>query len=65
MYQISTRLTYPGEDKCIQVIVPKINHPFFSKLIAGIGEECNKHNYSLLVHQSNNDPEQEMEFLTD
>nr|WP_275265767.1 LacI family DNA-binding transcriptional regulator [Bacillus velezensis] len=52
-----------GKTNVFGVIVPKINHPFFSKLIAGIGEECNKHNYSLLVHQSNNDPEQEMEFF--
>lgn len=52
-----------GKTNVIGVIVPKINHPFFSNLIEGIGNECNKHNYSLLVHQSNNDPEKELQFF--
>ncbi|WP_100407779.1 LacI family DNA-binding transcriptional regulator [Bacillus solitudinis] len=52
-----------GKTNVLGVIVPKINHPFFSNLIEGIGKECNKHNYSLLVHQSNNDPKQELEFF--
>ncbi|WP_332633795.1 LacI family DNA-binding transcriptional regulator [Halalkalibacter flavus] len=52
-----------GKTNVLGVIVPKINHPFFSNLIEGIGEECNKHNYSLFVHQSNNDPKQELEFF--
>lgn len=52
-----------GKTNVLGVIVPKINHPFFSNLIEGIGEECSKHSYSLLVHQSNNDPAQELEFF--
>lgn len=52
-----------GKTNVFGVLVPKISHPFFGKLIEGIGEECNKNNYSILVHQSNNDPEQELEFL--
>lgn len=52
-----------GKTNVLGVIVPKINHPFFSKLIAGLGEECNKHNYSLLVHQTNNDLDQELDFF--
>ncbi|MGM5472969.1 LacI family DNA-binding transcriptional regulator [Bacillus pumilus] len=52
-----------GKTNVLGVIVPKINHPFFSKLIDGLGEECNKHNYSLLVHQTNNDLDQELDFF--
>src|SRR4051812_35852129 len=52
-----------GKTNVLGVIVPKISHPFFSNLIEGISKECNKHNYSLLVHQTNNDPVQELEFF--
>ncbi|SDX32173.1 transcriptional regulator, LacI family [Marininema mesophilum] len=52
-----------GRTNVFGVIVPKINHPFFSNLVEGIGKECNKHNYSLLVHQTNNDPKKELEFF--
>ena len=52
-----------GRTNVFGVIVPKIGHPFFSNLIEGIGKACNKHNYSLLVHQSNNDPKKELEFF--
>ncbi|MFD3450233.1 LacI family DNA-binding transcriptional regulator [Microbacteriaceae bacterium 4G12] len=52
-----------GKTNIFGVLVPKMNHPFFSKLIEGISEECNKYNYSLLVQQSNNDPEQELAFF--
>ncbi|MBN8211108.1 LacI family DNA-binding transcriptional regulator [Bacillus sp. NTK071] len=52
-----------GRTNVFGVIVPKINHPFFSSLIEGIGEECHKHNYNLLVFQSNNDASKELEFF--
>lgn len=60
---LNARNLSKGKTNVIGVIVPKINHPFFSNLIEGIGNECNKYNYSLLVHQSNNDPEKELQFF--
>ncbi|WP_127529253.1 LacI family DNA-binding transcriptional regulator [Paenibacillus kobensis] len=52
-----------GRTNVLGVIVPKIDHPFFSQLIAGIGEVCNRYRYSLLLHQSNNDLNQELHFF--
>ncbi|MEW9502977.1 LacI family DNA-binding transcriptional regulator [Jeotgalibacillus marinus] len=52
-----------GKTNVIGIIVHKINHPYFSDLIERIGKEFDKHNYSLLVHQSNNDPKKELEFF--
>ncbi|PZD95564.1 LacI family DNA-binding transcriptional regulator [Paenibacillus sambharensis] len=52
-----------GKTNVIGVIVPTINHPFFSNLIEGIGRGCYKHHYRMLVHQSNYDPGHEIEFF--
>lgn len=52
-----------GKTNVLGVLIPKMNHPFFSNLIEGIGKGCNKCGYSLLVHQSNNDPKRELEFF--
>ncbi|MWC28624.1 LacI family DNA-binding transcriptional regulator [Paenibacillus sp. MMS18-CY102] len=52
-----------GKTNIIGVMVPKIDHPFFSQLIAGIGDACNRYSYSLLLHQSNNDLNQELDFF--
>ena len=38
-----------GSSKTIGVIVPLINHRFFSEAIAGIEEVCFENNYSLLI----------------
>ncbi|ADC52331.1 LacI-type regulatory protein (plasmid) [Alkalihalophilus pseudofirmus OF4] len=52
-----------GKTNVFGVIVPQINHSFFSNLIEGIGKECNKHNYSLLVLQSNYDIKKELKYF--
>jgi LacI family transcriptional regulator len=41
-----------GSSKTIGVIVPHINHSFFSEAIAGIEEVCFENNHSLVICQS-------------
>ena len=48
-----------GSSKTIGVIVPLINHRFFSEAIAGIEEVCFENNYSLLICQSHESFKQE------
>ena len=45
--------------KTIGVIVPHINHSFFSDAIAGIEEVCFEHGHSLIICQSNESQQQE------
>ena len=47
----------------IAVVVPVINHPFFSSLIAQLELEADKHHYSLLVATSQHRIEREREIL--
>lgn len=48
-----------GKTNVIGVMVPQINHPFFSQLIEGIGIACAEQNISMLIHQTFNDRQQE------
>ncbi|WP_214801350.1 LacI family DNA-binding transcriptional regulator [Exiguobacterium sp. ERU656] len=48
-----------GKTNVIGVMVPQINHPFFSQLIEGIGIACAEQNISMLIHQTFNDRKQE------
>ncbi|WP_214811188.1 LacI family DNA-binding transcriptional regulator [Exiguobacterium sp. s127] len=48
-----------GKTNVIGVMVPQINHPFFSQLIEGIGIACAEQNISMLIHQTFSDREQE------
>ncbi|OEH93005.1 LacI family DNA-binding transcriptional regulator [Bacillus solimangrovi] len=52
-----------GRTNIIGVIIPRINHPYFSSLIEGIGEQCHKYDYSLLVYQSHNNLSRELLFF--
>ncbi|WP_026833216.1 LacI family DNA-binding transcriptional regulator [Exiguobacterium undae] len=53
-----------GKTNVIGVMVPQINHPFFSQLIEGIGIACAERNISMLIHQTFNDREQEQQSFT-
>ncbi len=48
-----------GSSKTIGVIVPRINHSFFSEAISGIEEVCFENNHSLLICQSHESFKQE------
>jgi len=48
-----------GSSKTIGVIVPVINHSFFSDVIAGIEEACFENNYNLIMCQSHESFERE------
>ena len=50
-----------GGSKTIGVIVPIINITFFSNIIAGIEEVANKHHYNIIICQSNDSFEKEVE----
>lgn len=52
-----------GKTDVLGVMVPHLNHPFFNKLMEGIGRVSSQYNYSLLVCQTNNEPEKEIEFF--
>ena len=48
-----------GSSKTIGVIVPTVNHSFFSEAIAGIEEICFQNNHSLIICQSHDSFKQE------
>ena len=48
-----------GSSKTIGVVVPHINHSFFSEAISGIEEVCFENNHSLLICQSHESFKQE------
>jgi DNA-binding LacI/PurR family transcriptional regulator len=50
-----------GSSKTIGVIVPHINHSFFSETIAGIEEICSENNHSLVICQSHESFKKECE----
>lgn len=52
-----------GVSKTIGVIVPRINHSFFSDVIAGIEEVCFENNYSLIICQSHESFRQECKVI--
>jgi LacI family transcriptional regulator len=50
-----------GKSKILGVIVPKINQSFFSNTIAGIEDVCAKNNHSIIICQTNNSYQKEIE----
>ncbi len=55
------RQTNMQPTKVIGVIVPEIVHFYFSTILSGIESEAHRHGYSLLVAQSNESYEREVE----
>ena len=52
-----------GKTFLIGVIVPFIDHPYFSRLIKGIAAEALQHDYKLVLFQTNYDEDKELEAL--
>ncbi|WNB91418.1 LacI family DNA-binding transcriptional regulator [Bacillus sp. NEB1478] len=53
-----------GKTFLVGVVVPFSNHPYFGYLIEGIAKEALKHNYKLVLFQTNYEEERELEALT-
>jgi DNA-binding LacI/PurR family transcriptional regulator len=52
-----------GKTNMVGVILPTINHPYFSELLEGIAEEAMKHNIQLVLFQTAYNPDKEFEAL--
>ncbi|GKU83303.1 LacI family DNA-binding transcriptional regulator [Niallia sp. NCCP-28] len=52
-----------GKTFLIGVVIPFTNHPYFGLLVEGIANEAVKHNYKLVVFQTNYKEEREVEAL--
>ncbi|MEH7117273.1 LacI family DNA-binding transcriptional regulator [Neobacillus vireti] len=52
-----------GKTFLIGVVVPFIDHPYFSLLIKGIAAEALRHNYKLVLFQTSYEEEKELEAL--
>ncbi|MFO7852432.1 MAG: LacI family DNA-binding transcriptional regulator [Bacteroidota bacterium] len=49
-----------GESRTVGVVVPEIVHYFFSSVISGIEDYANEHGYNVMICQSNEDYEKEV-----
>lgn len=47
----------------IGVVIPDISNPFFSLMVRGIGKAARAHGYSVLVCDTDNDPENESNYM--
>lgn len=52
-----------GKTDMVGVVLPTINHPYFSELLEGIAEEAMKHNIQLILFQTGYQEEKEFEAL--
>ena len=52
-----------GKTNMVGVVMPTINHPYFSELLEGIAEEAIKHNTQLVLFQTGYREEKEFEAL--
>lgn len=52
-----------GKTNMVGVVLPTINHPYFSALLEGIAEEAMKHNIQLVLFQTDYNPDKELEAL--
>ncbi|WP_408009817.1 LacI family DNA-binding transcriptional regulator [Pseudalkalibacillus sp. A8] len=52
-----------GVTKLIGVVIPFINHPYFSSILDGIANEARKNNYKLILFQTDYDLDKEIEAL--
>jgi LacI family transcriptional regulator, repressor for deo operon, udp, cdd, tsx, nupC, and nupG len=52
-----------GKTSIIGVILPYVNHPYFSSIVDGISQEALRHGYHFLLFQTNYDVQKELEAL--
>ncbi|MCF6409883.1 LacI family DNA-binding transcriptional regulator [Pseudalkalibacillus salsuginis] len=52
-----------GVTKLIGVVIPFINHPYFSSILDGIANEARKNDYKLILFQTDYDLDKEIEAL--
>ena len=52
------------ETKVVVVVVPDISNPFFSEIIRGMSRVAGEHGYSVLLGDTENDPERERAFAS-
>lgn len=52
-----------GETKMVGVVLPTINHPYFSDLLEGIAEEAMEHNFQVVLFQTDYRTTKELEAL--
>src|ERR1700738_514523 len=55
---LKTRISYS-----IGLIVPDITNPFFTNIARGVEDMANAHNYSLILGNTDEDPEKEKKYL--
>ncbi|MGD8192686.1 LacI family DNA-binding transcriptional regulator [Brevibacillus ginsengisoli] len=49
------------QTKCIGILIPDLDHPYFSELVSSISLECHKRGYKTVVHQTFSDKRIEKE----
>jgi DNA-binding LacI/PurR family transcriptional regulator len=64
-YQININAVHlsKGKTQMIGVVLPYIEHPYFSLILKGISKQANKHNYKLVLFQTDYIESREMEAL--
>lgn len=63
MRSSQARALRTGSTKLIGVIVPKINSEFVSRITAGIGQVLGRRGYQMLLANTDNAPDRELEYL--
>lgn len=57
------RMLRTKKTRLIGVIIPKIDSETISRILSGISQELNAHNYHMLLANTENNPEKELEYL--
>jgi len=52
------------QTKCIGILIPNLDHPYFSQLVSSISLECHKKGYKTVVHQTFSNEKLEREVYT-
>jgi LacI family transcriptional regulator, repressor for deo operon, udp, cdd, tsx, nupC, and nupG len=52
------------QTKCIAILIPDLNHPYFSQLVKYISADCYKSGFKTVVHQTFSDKNREREVYT-
>lgn len=49
------------QTRCIGILIPDLNHPYFSQLVSTLSLECHKRGFKTVVHQTFSSPQIERE----